>query len=63
MVIDGTVNALAEYGRSKKSDVEHLNFKFRRGSKIGCFGFQLTIFCPPLHSQHQCSSTFKECGI
>jgi hypothetical protein len=34
-----------------------------RGSKTGCFGFQLTIFCPPLHSQHQCSSIFKECGI
>ncbi len=28
LVIDHTVNALAEYGRSKNPDIEHLNFKF-----------------------------------
>ena len=28
LVIDGTINALAEYGRSKKEEIEHLNFKF-----------------------------------
>ncbi|BCD96478.1 hypothetical protein [Marinagarivorans cellulosilyticus] len=28
LVVDGTVNALAEYGRSKKPEIEHLSFKF-----------------------------------
>jgi hypothetical protein len=28
LVIDGTVNALAEYGRSKNLKLDHLNFKY-----------------------------------
>jgi hypothetical protein len=33
LVIDGTVNALSEYGRSKNPNIEHLNFKFLCNSK------------------------------
>lgn len=33
LIIDGTVNALSEYGRSKNPNIEHLNFKFLCNSK------------------------------
>ncbi|MCW9027897.1 MAG: hypothetical protein OQJ80_03105 [Kangiella sp.] len=45
LVIDYTVNALAEYGRSKNPNIEHLNFKFLCSSKQKLVVLQFLQWC------------------